>query len=225
MQYGKCAKNLKFVEFGRIVDPHVPTSTQTCTDASQVSKVIDRVICIQRSYSDEIVSRCHLHSSNHDGKQIPARFDDSTLPCGNPAKRLLDQDIRIVNQDIIDMTSKSTCPRDRVHTATDSLSDKFYALTEPVKRSILSSDLSAEFPFEISKEEARVISHVQTASLILGRSGTGKTTCLVYKLVTKYLVSKAVLDENPVRQVSYRVSAWWVDRLTGSRCSSHDLAF
>lgn len=74
-------------------------------------------------------------------------------------------------------------------------------------RSILSSDLSAEFPFEISKEEARVINHFQTASLILGRSGTGKTTCLVYKLVRRYLASKAVIDEKPVRQVSYMLSA------------------
>ena len=205
MQCGKCAKDLTFVESGRIVDPQVPTSTQTCTDASQVSKIIDRVIFVQRSYSDETVSRCHLHSSDHDGEQIPARFDDSTLPCGNPAKQIVDQDIRIVDQDTIDMTSRSTCPRDRVHTATDSLSDKFYALTEPVKRSILSSDPSAEFPFEISKEEARVISHVQTASLILGRSGTGKTTCLVYKLVRKYLASRVILGENPVRQVSYRI--------------------
>ena len=80
--------------------------------------------------------------------------------------------------------------------------DKFYALTEPVIRSILLNDLSAEFPFHLSREEASVIRHYRTASLILGRSGTGKTTCLVFKLVGKYLASKAVVDERPVRQVS-----------------------
>ena len=69
-------------------------------------------------------------------------------------------------------------------------------------RSIQSRDLSAEFPFETSREEARVIGHFETASLILGRSGTGKTTCLVYKLMRKYLASKAVVGEKPVRQVS-----------------------
>lgn len=52
-----------------------------------------------------------------------------------------------------------------------------------------------------------MINHFQTASLILGRSGTGKTTCLVYKLVRRYLASKAVIDEKPVRQVSYMLSA------------------
>ena len=50
----------------------------------------------------------------------------------------------------------------------------------------------------MSQEEARVIRHFRTASLILGRSGTGKTTCLV----GKYLASKAIVDERSVRQVS-----------------------
>lgn len=85
---------------------------------------------------------------------------------------------------------------------TDFFIDKFYALTEPVIRSILSNDLTAEFPFDLSREEAQTIRHFRTASLILGRSGTGKTTCLVFKLVGKYLASKAVVDEKPVRQVS-----------------------
>ena len=78
-------------------------------------------------------------------------------------------------------------------------------------RAILANDLSAEFPFDLSEEEVRVISHFQTASLILGRSGTGKTTCLVFKLVGKYLTSKAVMGERPVKQVSYKkVSSLWL---------------
>ena len=67
---------------------------------------------------------------------------------------------------------------------------------------VVAKDLSAEFPFDLSTEEARVISHFQTPSLILGRSGTGKTTCLVFKMVGKYLTSKLVMEEIPVKQVS-----------------------
>ena len=74
-------------------------------------------------------------------------------------------------------------------------------------RSIISNDLSAEFPFDLSREEARVIRHYRTASLILGRSGTGKTTCLVFKLLGKYLASRAVAGERPVRQVSSTLAA------------------
>ena len=80
--------------------------------------------------------------------------------------------------------------------------DKFYSLTEPVIRSILANDVTAEFPFDLSEDEARVIQHFKTASLIMGRSGTGKTTCLVFKLVGKYLARKAVVGARPVRQVS-----------------------
>ena len=79
--------------------------------------------------------------------------------------------------------------------------DKFYALTEPVIRSVLANDVTAEFPFDLSEDEARVIQHFKTASLILGRSGTGKTTCLVFRLVGKYVARKAVAGERPVRQV------------------------
>lgn len=93
----------------------------------------------------------------------------------------------------------------------DSQADKFYALTEPLFRAVVANDLSAEFPFDLSTEEARVISHFQTPSLILGRSGTGKTTCLVFKMVGKYLTSKLVMGELPVKQVSYaEISSTWV---------------
>lgn len=84
---------------------------------------------------------------------------------------------------------------------TDLLGDKFYAFTEPFIRSILAKDISAEFPFDLSQDEARVINHFQTASLILGRSGTGKTTCLVFKLVAQYMARRRVQGERPKRQV------------------------
>jgi len=80
------------------------------------------------------------------------------------------------------------------------MSNKFYSLTEPVIRSVLANDVMAEFPFDLSEDEDHVIQHFKTASLILGRSGTGKTTCLVFKLVGKYVARKAVAGERPVRQ-------------------------
>ena len=158
---------------------------------SEISRVLDRVIFLHQSYSDETIGRCRQRSlaDDDDRKQVlPARFEDPSLQAIKSARPSADLDVRTVDQDIIEMTNK------------------FYALTEPVVRSILSKDLSAEFPFDLSKEEARIIRHYRTASLTLGRSGTGKTTCLVFKLVGKYLASKAVADERPVRQVSYETT-------------------
>jgi len=82
------------------------------------------------------------------------------------------------------------------------MANKFYALTAPMIRSILANDLTAEFPFDLSPDEIQVIGHFQTASLILGRSGTGKTTCLVFKLVGKHLARRRLLGERRIRQVS-----------------------
>ena len=87
---------------------------------------------------------------------------------------------------------------------TDDCIDKFYALTKPVMRSVLANDLAAEFPFHLSQDEVRIIENFETASLILGRSGTGKTTCLVFKLVAKFLARNHLIGEAPIRQVRTR---------------------
>ena len=157
-----------------------------------ISKAIDRVVHLQGSYTDETIRRCRQRPSISDGKQIPARFDNYTLQPSRPERATVRFDVRTADQDTINMANK------------------FYALTEPVIRSILDNDLAAEFPFDLSLEEARVITHFQTASLILGRSGTGKTTCLIFKMVGKLLASQAILDERPARQVSSSAIALFV---------------
>ncbi|KAL9045188.1 MAG: hypothetical protein Q9214_001735 [Letrouitia sp. 1 TL-2023] len=53
----------------------------------------------------------------------------------------------------------------------------------------------------LSPEERQVISHISTSTLILGRSGTGKTTCLVFKLVAMYLSSTKAGSNQPAKQV------------------------
>ena len=158
-------------------------------DREKISKAIDRVAYIQGSYTDEKVRMCRQIPSFSENKWIPSRFDQHTLELATPGISSGELDVRTADQDTIDMANK------------------FYALTEPVIRSILDNDLTAEFPFNLSMEEARVITHFQTASLILGRSGTGKTTCLVFKLIGKFLASKKIQDERPARQVSCFMSA------------------
>lgn len=86
------------------------------------------------------------------------------------------------------------------------MANKFYALTAPLIESVLANDLTAEFPIDLSQDEINVISHFQTASLILGRSGTGKTTCLIFKLVGKYLTRRKLEDERKIRQVSSAIT-------------------
>jgi len=58
----------------------------------------------------------------------------------------------------------------------------------------------ALFPVDPSEAEINIINHFKSTAFILGRSGTGKTTCLIYKLASRYLASR-IEGEVPVRQV------------------------
>ena len=73
------------------------------------------------------------------------------------------------------------------------------------------------YPVDISAEQASVVDHFLTPAFILGRGGTGKTTCLVYKLVGRYLYSRE--NMGPLRQVRGR----WFSEI-GSCCGGGTLA-
>jgi len=77
---------------------------------------------------------------------------------------------------------------------------KFYSLTSTVLDNIASTTGRVAYPIDMSAEEAAVVDHFRTPAFILGRSGTGKTTCLVYKLVGRYLFSRE--NVGSLRQVS-----------------------
>jgi len=83
-----------------------------------------------------------------------------------------------------------------------SVADKFFVFTKPVMDSFLTNSANAEFPFDISPEEIEVIKHSESGTLIMGRSGTGKTTCLVQKLVRNFTARKLIVGQAPSRQVS-----------------------
>ena len=63
--------------------------------------------------------------------------------------------------------------------------DKFYSLTGKILDRIFSSPDEREFPFDLSREGTEIIKQKNSASFILGRSGTGKTTCLLFKLLCR----------------------------------------
>ena len=100
-----------------------------------------------------------------------------------------------------DQKPSAECIDDR--TAKDVLiSGKFHALTPRVFDNIIYCNHHAEFPFDITSNEVEVINHFQTPAFILGRSGTGKTTCLLYKLLNRYLASAQNSEEpDRIRQV------------------------
>ena len=75
-------------------------------------------------------------------------------------------------------------------------------VTEPCLRALSNGKGYEEFPFDLSQEEVAIVNHTNTSSLILGRSGTGKTTCLLFKLFAKYEAREAIHHSDRIRQVS-----------------------
>ncbi|KAF8248699.1 P-loop containing nucleoside triphosphate hydrolase protein [Wilcoxina mikolae CBS 423.85] len=91
--------------------------------------------------------------------------------------------------------------------------NKFYQFTEPMMKSFLDKDLFAEFPLDTSPEEIEVINYIHSSTLIFGRSGTGKTTCLVQKLLRSYMFSRSVMGQTSVRQVLLTRSRFLAEKL------------
>lgn len=68
-------------------------------------------------------------------------------------------------------------------------------------KSIVDENGTEEFPFDLSPEELEIVKHFNTSTLILGRSGTGKTTCLLFKMLAKHKTRQSTSDEQQSRQV------------------------
>ena len=77
-------------------------------DIFKIPKIVDRIVFLQQSYSAETVGRCHRRSSAIDEIQFPIRFEESSSQTIKSARPPTDLDIRSVDQNIIEMTSRLT---------------------------------------------------------------------------------------------------------------------
>ncbi|KAI5837906.1 hypothetical protein DFP73DRAFT_600345 [Morchella snyderi] len=67
--------------------------------------------------------------------------------------------------------------------------DKFYMVTQTLLDNCRLGITNVEYPLVLSEEELNIIKSTEASTLILGRSGTGKTTCLIYKLFGRYVTA------------------------------------
>ncbi|XP_029655877.1 TPR and ankyrin repeat-containing protein 1-like [Octopus sinensis] len=81
---------------------------------------------------------------------------------------------------------------------------KFYRFTSSLVRYIFQeSTLNASFPFEVKEAESNIIvDNSKEAIIVLGRSGTGKTTCCLYRLWDHYITywKQANISGSPLFQ-------------------------
>ncbi|KAK6332933.1 hypothetical protein TWF718_010761 [Orbilia javanica] len=102
---------------------------------------------------------------------------------------------------------------------------KQYYLTKRVAEMILQGGSQVEVPFVVSPEEESIINYFGSSVCILGRSGTGKTTCLVFRLLATYIRDRLMNDRRQARQIFLTRSPvlagkirQYVSRLINSHC-------
>ncbi|UZO21754.1 uncharacterized protein OCT59_014139 [Rhizophagus irregularis] len=67
------------------------------------------------------------------------------------------------------------------------VTNKFFPLSTNLYKSLVFGGL--KFTFQVSKKEYEII-NCPTSAIIIGRSGTGKTTCILYRQIASYLNSQ-----------------------------------
>jgi len=154
-------------------------------EKEKIHSTFDEVKRFQQSFTDVRVTRCLEEGPFVRGKRWPKAYEHSADT--KDMQRQAALDVRIVDPEFVDAFNKS------------------FTLTENLLQSIIKRDLTAEFPFDLSSSELRILQHFKTPTLIMGRSGTGKTTCLIFKMILRYIATHEVTPERMARQVDFTI--------------------
>ncbi|KAI5844072.1 hypothetical protein DFP73DRAFT_76530 [Morchella snyderi] len=140
-------------------------------DVKEIQNSLDSVYRAQKGFSQTRVERCRMNSIDKDKK------------------------IKIpVVFDVIDQEE-----RDKLESTDERLPEDML-ISGNVLESILLGQSHSDFPFDVTGKEVEIIKN-KNATFILGRSGTGKTSCLLYKLMSRYLARNIAQPDTPIRQI------------------------
>ncbi|OQE05043.1 hypothetical protein PENVUL_c027G05971 [Penicillium vulpinum] len=166
---------------------------QIVTSEEELETAIEQILLIQESYTPELAQLClERPVQQSDGTWTPQRFRNVKETGSYQMKSIASS---------------------KVTSALIEMSNKFYNLTEPFLKSIIDEKETEEFPFDLSPEELEIVKHLSTSSLILGRSGTGKTTCLLFKMLAKHKARQSSSDEQQARQLLLTRSSYLASKL------------
>ncbi|KAI3103031.1 hypothetical protein CBS147333_7635 [Penicillium roqueforti] len=166
---------------------------QIVTSEEELETAIEHILLIQETYTSELVKLClERPIQQSDGTWTPQRFGNVKETGSYRMKSV---------------ASSKASP------ALIEMSNKFYNLTEPFLKSIIDENDTEEFPFDLSPEELEIVKHFSTSTLILGRSGTGKTTCLLFKMLAKHKARQSASDGQQARQLLLTRSSYLASKL------------
>ncbi|CAG8827640.1 20182_t:CDS:2, partial [Racocetra persica] len=137
------------------------------TNQEQIREMLENLAIVHQVYTIEQIQRCKT-DKNKDGVILPR-----DLKLNSTNERLYD------NQDDDEKLIK-------VHQLL--VTNKFIPLSKNLFKSIVLG--GSGFIFQVSEDEYKIIKHPMSA-IVFGRSGTGKTTCIVFRQIASYLMKSS----------------------------------
>ncbi|KAF0550861.1 p-loop containing nucleoside triphosphate hydrolase protein [Gigaspora margarita] len=136
----------------------------------QIREVLENLEIVHQVYTMEHKQQCITYK-NKDGIILPRTFENEILKSTDDGLN----DHQIDDEKLI-----------KVHKML--VTNKFIPLSKNLFKSIVLG--GSGFTFQVSEDEYKIIKY-PTSSIIVGRSGTGKTTCIIFRLIASYLMKSS----------------------------------
>ncbi|KAJ3245094.1 hypothetical protein HDU78_009933 [Chytriomyces hyalinus] len=137
---------------------------------AHVITAVKYVTGAQRAYSQERINRCKLRKEEN-GIVHPVIFNEDCQDGKVDFKLSISED----DNDLVTLL--------KIHEA--SVTAKFIPFSKMFMRLLLSgpnASVDCEFPFAVSEQEAEILNYDRSV-IVIGRSGTGKTSCSLFRLL------------------------------------------
>lgn len=163
--------------------------------ASEIDILVEHVAVVQSQWTSEKASRCRQGATNEKKQTVPAIFKTDVHDATTDFRKQIGLDVRSRNQYFFRLIGK------------------FFPFTEAFFHPQELKHVSPDYPYKLSPFERDIVCYSYTGSIIIGRSGTGKTTCLLYKLIGRNLASKKFGDDSTLKQVLLTKSGELAERI------------
>ncbi|CAG8492712.1 7239_t:CDS:10 [Diversispora eburnea] len=134
----------------------------------QINSIIEKLEIVHQVYNTEFKNQCKLQQSSKIGVFLPMCFGDVQ------GTKSIDDDPEMDDEKLLE-----------VHKIL--ITNKFFPLSKDLIRSLVLD--GSDFTFQVSKTEYEIINS-PTSAIIIGRSGTGKTTSIVFRQIASYLINQ-----------------------------------
>ncbi|CAJ0924191.1 21211_t:CDS:10 [Entrophospora sp. SA101] len=162
VDYGFSVRNSSFIQY---VEVWAVTKNQ-----KQITDILKNTELLHKVYTSEHKHRCTFQQTSKDDIILPVTFGGEEVTKSTERRLSSNQ---MDDENLLKIHEMLT-------------TNKFVPLSKDLFKSLVRG--GTDFTFQVSELEHKIINH-PTSAIVVGRSGTGKTTCIVFRLLASYLKS------------------------------------